>query len=175
MRDTGGPSGTLTVLGLVAIGVVPVLAFVGWLMTAAGRTVPLPGGGNIPNILAPASGHARTLLDLGMFVLAVTGVIFAVVCALLVTAITRFRRTRANADREPPQVYGSTQIELAWTIIPCLIVLVLFLATARVIHAVQDVPKPSNALDVTAIGHQSGGSSATPASASSPPTGCPSR
>jgi cytochrome c oxidase subunit II len=119
-----------------------------------GKTMPLPGGGNVPNILAPASGHAQALLDLGMLVFAVTGVIFAIVFGLLVTAITRFRHTAANADREPPQVYGSTQIELAWTIIPCLIVVVLFLATARVIHAVQDVPKPPNALDVTAIGHQ---------------------
>jgi NADH dehydrogenase len=154
MRETSRRSGTLTVAGLAAIGAVPVLAFMVWLMTVAGTTVPLPGGGNIPSILAPASGHAKTLLDLGVFVLAVTGVIFAVVFALLVTAITRFRRTRTNADREPPQVYGSTQIELAWTIIPCLIVLVLFLATARVIHAVQDAPKPPGALDVTAIGHQ---------------------
>jgi cytochrome c oxidase subunit 2 len=46
------------------------------------------------------------------------------------------------------------QIELAWTIIPILIVVVLFLATARVIHAVQDAPEPAGALDVIAIGHQ---------------------
>ncbi|HET6898571.1 MAG TPA: FAD-dependent oxidoreductase, partial [Vicinamibacteria bacterium] len=154
MRDMSRSSGTLTVLGLVAIGALPVLAFVGWLVTAAGTTTPLSGGGNVPSILAPASGHAKALFDLGLFVLGVTGIIFAIVFALLVTAVTRFRRTRANADREPPQVYGSTQIELAWTIIPCLIVLVLFLATARVIHAVQDAPKPPGALDVTAIGHQ---------------------
>jgi len=51
-------------------------------------------------------------------------------------------------------VYGSTQIELAWTIIPILIVVVLFLATARVIHAIQDAPKPAEAVEVTAIGHQ---------------------
>jgi hypothetical protein len=31
---------------------------------------------------------------------------------------------------------------------------VLFLATARVIHAVQDAPKPPTAIDVTVIGHQ---------------------
>jgi cytochrome c oxidase subunit 2 len=59
-----------------------------------------------------------------------------------------------DAGREPAQVYGSTQIELAWTIIPILIVVVLFLATARVIHAVQDAPEPAGALDVIAIGHQ---------------------
>jgi cytochrome c oxidase subunit 2 len=51
-------------------------------------------------------------------------------------------------------VYGSTQIELAWTIIPILIVVVLFLATARVIHAIQDAPKPPTAVEVTVIGHQ---------------------
>jgi len=76
------------------------------------------------------------------------------VCGLITIAITRFPRTASPAATEPPQVYGSTQMELAWTIIPCLIVLVLFLATARVIHAVQDAPKPPGALDVTAIGHQ---------------------
>jgi len=51
-----------------------------------------------------------------------------------------------DAGREPAQVYGSTQIELAWTIIPTLIVVVLFLATARVIHAIQDAPEPADAV-----------------------------
>jgi len=147
-------SGTLTVFGLIAAGAFPMVAFAAWLVWAAGATVPLPGGGNIPNIFAPASGHAKTLFDLGMFVLAVTGVIFIVVFGLLARAILKFTRTAANADREPPQVYGSNQMETAWTIIPCLIVVVLILATARVIHAVQDAPKPANAVDVTAIGHQ---------------------
>jgi len=51
-------------------------------------------------------------------------------------------------------VYGSTQIELAWTIIPILIVVVLVLATARVIHAIQDAPEPATAMEVTVIAHQ---------------------
>ena len=55
---------------------------------------------------------------------------------------------------EPAQIYGSTQIELAWTVIPILIVVVLFLTTARIIFAIQDAPKPKTALDVTVIGHQ---------------------
>ena len=45
-------------------------------------------------------------------------------------------------------------MELAWTVIPVLIVVVLFLATARVIHSIQDAPKPENAVEVTVIGHQ---------------------
>jgi cytochrome c oxidase subunit 2 len=87
-------------------------------------------------------------------VLAVTAVIFIVVGGLLVYSVVKFRGRTNDAGREPPQVYGSTQIELAWTVIPVLIVAVLFLATARVIHAIQDAPKPADALDVTVIGHQ---------------------
>jgi cytochrome c oxidase subunit 2 len=106
------------------------------------------------NIFAPASTPAKSIFGLSLFVLGVTGLIFVVVFTLLVCAIVRFRPRGAHADREPAQVYGSTQIELAWTVIPVLIVAVLFLATARVIHAIQDAPKPAAALDVTAIGHQ---------------------
>jgi cytochrome c oxidase subunit II len=106
------------------------------------------------SIFAPESTPARAIVDLSMFVLGITAVIFIVVSALLVYSIVKFRATPANADREPAQVYGSTQIELAWTIIPILIVVVLFAATARVIHAIQDAPRPSTAVEVTVIGHQ---------------------
>src|SRR5262249_11456236 len=90
------------------------------------------------NIFAPHPTPASAIVDVSMLVVAVTGVIFVVVASLLVYAVIKFRVTPANADREPAQVYGSTQIELAWTIVPVLIVLVLFAATARVIHAIQD-------------------------------------
>ena len=89
---------------------------------------------HITNIFAPASTPARTIYDLSLFVLAVTAVIFVIVASLLVYAIVKFRGRAADAGREPAQVYGSTQIELAWTVLPVLIVVVLFLATARVIH-----------------------------------------
>jgi cytochrome c oxidase subunit II len=153
-RSPSTPSGTFTVLGLLVVGAAPVLGFCLWLWLFAGRSVPAAGGGNVPSIFSPASGHAKTLVDLSTFVLAVTGSIFAVVYGLLVHALVRSRSTPENARREPPQVYGSSQIELAWTIVPVLIVLVLFLATARVIHAVQDAPRPAGALDVTVVGHQ---------------------
>ena len=106
------------------------------------------------NIFAPASTPAKSIADLSVFVLVVTGIIFVVVFALLVYSVVKFRGRATDADREPAQVYGSTQIELAWTIIPILIVVVLFLATARVIHAIQDAPEPAGAVQVTAIGHQ---------------------
>src|ERR1700729_4334166 len=106
------------------------------------------------NIFAPASTPAKSIADLSVFVLVITGIIFVVVFALLVCSVVKFRGRATDAGREPAQVYGSTQIELAWTIIPTLIVVVLFLATARVIHAIQDAPEPAGAVEVTVIGHQ---------------------
>jgi cytochrome c oxidase subunit 2 len=79
--------------------------------------------------------------------------IFVVVFALLVYAVVRFR-SQNSSRTEPAQIYGSTQVELAWTVIPVLIVVALFLAATRVILAVQNAPHPRNALEVTVIGHQ---------------------
>ena len=110
--------------------------------------------GYSPSVFSPQSTPAKSIFDLSLFVLSITGIIFVVVFVLLVYSISKFRANAANKDREPAQVYGSTQIELAWTIIPILIVVVLFLATARVIHAIQDAPEPAGALEVIAIGHQ---------------------
>ncbi|MGI8769852.1 MAG: cytochrome c oxidase subunit II [Acidobacteriaceae bacterium] len=106
------------------------------------------------SIFSPASTPTNSIFSLSMFVLAITGGIFLVVITLLAIAVVRFR-TRADDDgSEPPQIFGSNQIEMAWTIIPILIVVVLFLATARMIFAIQDAPQPKSALEVTVIGHQ---------------------
>jgi cytochrome c oxidase subunit II len=106
------------------------------------------------NIFAPASTPAKSIFGLSLFVLAVTGAIFLVVFALLLYSVVKFRRRRNDDGREPPQVYGSNQVEVAWTIIPILIVVALFMATARVIAVVQKTSPPGNVIAVTAIGHQ---------------------
>ena len=108
----------------------------------------------LTSIFAPASTPAKSIVDLSFFVLTITGIIFVVVAALLVYAVVKFRGRAADAGKEPPQVYGSTQIEVAWTVVPILVVVILVAATARVIHAIQDAPQPPSALEVTVIGHQ---------------------
>src|ERR1700719_292174 len=106
------------------------------------------------NIFAPVSTSAKSIFGLSIFVLAVTAAIFVVVFALLTYSVVKFRK-RANDDgREPPQVYGSNQVELSSTVIPVLIVVALFMATARVIADVQKTSRPENAIEVIAIGHQ---------------------
>jgi cytochrome c oxidase subunit 2 len=106
------------------------------------------------NIFAPVSTPAHSIFGLSLFVLLVTGAIFVTVFTLLWYAVIKYRKRRNDDGREPPQVYGSNQVELAWTVIPVLIVVVLFMATARVIAGIQQQPMPAGAIEVIAIGHQ---------------------
>jgi cytochrome c oxidase subunit II len=135
-----------------ATGVLVILA--GILLAASLCTASPQADNPVPSIFQPHSTPADSIVHLSRFVLAITALIFLVVSTLLTYAVVKFRNKAGDAQREPAQVYGSTQIELAWTVIPILIVVVLFLATARVIHAIQDAPKPAAAVEVTAIGHQ---------------------
>jgi len=130
------------------------LLVLGLLLAASLCVAGAPGENPIPNIFDPHSTPADSVFHLSIFVLVICGVIFLVVGILLVYAIVKFRARATDSAHEPPQVYGSTQIELAWTVIPILIVVVLVLATTRVIHAVQDAKRPPNVVEVIAIGHQ---------------------
>jgi cytochrome c oxidase subunit 2 len=125
-----------------------------WLALAPGSAAgPVePTGGT--SVLAPLSSHAGEIHRYSLFVLGITGAIFLVVFTLLAVAVVRFRRRPGDDDAEPPQIYGSFQVEVAWTVIPVLIVIVLGLTTARTIFQIQDRPKPPGALEVTVIGRQ---------------------
>ncbi len=135
--------------GARAIRLSPLLA-----VLLAARHAWADGPQATPDIFAPASTPAQSIVGLSIFTLAITGAIFVVVGGLLTFAIIRYRERSTDAASEPPQIYGSVQVELAWTVIPILIVVVLFLTTARIIFAIQDAPEPKSALDVTVVGHQ---------------------
>jgi cytochrome c oxidase subunit II len=108
---------------------------------------------SVGNIFDPQATPAESVYHLSLLVVGVCAAIFFVVAGLLVFTIVRFRR-KTDDGHEPAQVYGSDRIEIAWTVIPILIVLVLTMATARVVVALQNKRAPVDALHVTVIGHQ---------------------
>src|SRR6185369_4288489 len=110
------------------------------------------------SIFDPVSPPAESIRSLSVLVLAITGFIFVVVEGILIYALLGFRRRGAAPGAEPPQVYGSKPIEVAWTAAPALIVFVLVLVTARTLWEV-NVPPPrprdgDNTLFVTVVGRQ---------------------
>ena len=88
-----------------------------------------PGHDPTLGTFASAATPAHSIFDLlSMLVLVITGAIFLVVAGLLIYVLLRYRyrAKRAEPAEEPPQIYGSNQIELSWTVIPVLIIVVLF-------------------------------------------------
>jgi cytochrome c oxidase subunit II len=106
------------------------------------------------SIFSPKGTPAHFIFGLSMFVLAITAAIFLAAGGVLAYVLIRYRQRATDSDYDPPQIYGSDQIELSWTVIPILIVLVLFLTAARVIFDTEYASKPTGAVDVVVIGHQ---------------------
>jgi cytochrome c oxidase subunit 2 len=138
------------------IAVTAIIALLGLAGVAGGASSALGGETAVqtPSIFDPTSTPAFAIRDLSWFVLGICTIIFVVVAGLLTYSIIRFRRRPGQESGEPPQVYGSNQIELAWTVVPVLIVVVLFLATARYIFGIEGLEPPPTALRVTVVGHQ---------------------
>jgi cytochrome c oxidase subunit 2 len=106
------------------------------------------------SIFSPATEQAARITEVTWLVIGICLLIFVVVEALLVYAIIRYRRRRDAGPHDPPQVYGSGPIELAWTVVPILIVVVLGLVATRGVFSIDTEHPPPHALPVSVIAHQ---------------------
>jgi len=107
-----------------------------------------------PSIFDPSSTPATGVLEYSYLVLGICFAIFVLVMGLIAFTTIRYRHRRGDDDREPPQIYGSNQLELAWTVVPVIIVFILFFVTVRTILALQVDERPPGWMPVTAVGHQ---------------------
>ena len=104
--------------------------------------------------LNPASPQTRAVSNLFWVGGAVATVILAIPTGVLLYTIVRFRARPGN--EEPRQVYGFTKLEVTWTVIPLIIVLVIFalsIYTQGYAEPNTD-PGPRGASDLTVVGHQ---------------------
>jgi len=102
----------------------------------------------------PSAAAADEIFVYSRLVIGICAGIFAVVSGLFIVVLVRFRHRAGSDEREPPQVYGSNQLELAWTVVPVIIVFILSIVTARTIAAVQIDRKPAGWMEVIVTGHQ---------------------
>jgi cytochrome c oxidase subunit 2 len=105
------------------------------------------------SIFEPAGAPADAIRALSLLVLGLTAAIFVIVGALLVYCLIRYRRRPGDDGREPPQVYGSNPVELAWTVV-VLIVFVLITTATRTTYEIQAAPPAPAAIQVRVVGHQ---------------------
>ena len=86
-----------------------------------------------PQAVTDRGEHIRQLYDL---VFGIAVVIFFVVEGLIIWTVVRYRR-KPGDDELPPQTHGNAIAEVVWTVVPTLIVAVLFVASWLTLNTVE--------------------------------------
>ncbi len=100
----------------------------------------------------PWSPQAHDINALFWWLIGLSAVIFAIVLGVIVVALVR-DRARPGAG-EPVQRFGSTRVEVAWTVAPLVTLVVIFVFTVRTMRAVDPPAPPSAQPDLIVVGHQ---------------------
>ncbi|TMK54479.1 MAG: cytochrome c oxidase subunit II, partial [Actinobacteria bacterium] len=113
------------------------------------------GGGvgphNRENSLRPVGRQAHTIDNLFTPVFWVAVAIGIFILGAVVYVAIRYRRRPGNEN--PPQVHGNTPLEIAWTLIPAVILAIIAVPTISTIFQLDKNPGP-NALQVTVTAKQ---------------------
>ena len=105
-----------------------------------------------PAITDPASPNAADLANLYNVIFFMAVGVFVLVEGLILYATFKFRRRPEHAHTLPAQVHGNATIEMVWTVVPAIIVIVISALSYRSLVAGYAVP--ADAIKVNAIGHQ---------------------
>lgn len=106
-----------------------------------------------PSILDTASPNAREVRKLFWLVMGFSIFVLSIVVAFMIAGIVGGIRDR-NHDVEPPQTHGNLKLEMAWTIIPLIILAILLVPTLSSIYQLDGFASPENAVEVNVIGRQ---------------------
>jgi len=124
-----------------------VLALVGLGMLAGGIAAAVAV--LLPWLPTPASREAGRIDFVFWFVTIICIVIFAVVAAGILYAVVRFRAA-PDDDSDGPPTHGHTGLEIAWTLIPTLLVVAIGIVSAIVLAKNDALAKDTMHIDVTA-------------------------
>jgi cytochrome c oxidase subunit 2 len=122
------------------------------LFLVAGALVVAACGEKYPNSTFTHLTDFNTIIDsLWNRLLLLGTIVFVVVESLLVFTIIKFRR-RAGAP-EPKQIHGNSTLEITWTLIPVLILVLIAVPTVDAIWKTE-AKASANSIQVQVIGHQ---------------------
>jgi cytochrome c oxidase subunit 2 len=103
--------------------------------------------------LNPKGAEAHQIDELWRLVLGLATFVFVVVNAALLVAIVRFRQRKGDAT-EPKQIHGNTRLEIAWTILPAVVLAVLAVPTVQTLFDLRSPAEGDDVLTVRVTGHQ---------------------
>ncbi|MEO1271147.1 MAG: cytochrome c oxidase subunit II [Myxococcota bacterium] len=107
------------------------------------------------NLLEPVSGSGDISKGMWDLLLGVNAVILAIVAAIFLYVLFRFRERPDDDGSLPEQVHGNIQMEIAWTIAPTLVVIAITIPTLQGIFALEEgPPEGEEVVTVNVIGKQ---------------------
>ena len=132
----------------------PALLAVALLALAAAGAAEAANGGFTP--VTPHSPNAHRINTSYYFILGFTAFVFVLVEALLIAFVVRFRSRGRARSVEGPQIHGNTNIELAWTVAPVVILALIAGFVLYEIPGIKNVPPASagESLRVKVEAHQ---------------------
>ncbi|MBM7716774.1 cytochrome c oxidase subunit II [Siminovitchia sp. FSL H7-0308] len=89
--------------------------------------------------LVPAGKIAKQQYDLILLSLGIMTLVIVVVVIIFTFAIIRFRRRKGEENKIPKQVEGSHTLEIVWTVIPIVLLLILAVPTVAITFSQGDV------------------------------------
>ena len=103
-----------------------------------------------------ASAEANDIDNLYIFFLGFSGIIFGIVVLFLLVAVYRFR-ARPNDEREGDNVHGITWLEVVWTVIPFVIVVLCAIGGLIVLRSGDvEAQARTNGQQIHVLGYQFG-------------------
>ena len=99
----------------------------------------------------PVTSEARDIEWLYYFVMIIAFAIWALVTGLILFAVVRYRRKPTDTEL-PPQIHGNNVLEIVWTVIPTILVAVLFVFSFNTLNRV-DATVPTD-VRITAVAAQ---------------------
>jgi cytochrome c oxidase subunit 2 len=105
----------------------------------------------------PASPNAERINDSYYWVAIFTGAILVVVEGALIWFIVRYRADRRRREEDGAQIHGNTNLEIAWTVVPVLIVAAIGSFVFYKLPGIADIPSAraeGGRVDVTVKGYR---------------------
>ncbi len=101
----------------------------------------------------PASPNAEGIKQSYMWIAIFTGAIFVLVQGTLIWFIVRYRADRRTREMDGAQVHGNTNLELAWTVAPVLILVAIASFIFYKLPGIENVPA-ADRTEVAVEGHR---------------------